>query len=370
MKYSTMSFCNKFFLILAVLAAGQAQAVGKAGAASRAPAAEPGRYFYEGDGKIDLGGKRGTLSVTYRGNDGTYSTASLKKIDTFFGMPSALLGEGISLRLIAMIDYLQDKFAPGKTLTLRSGYRSPEYNTSLRKKGKLAAKTSYHMEGMAADLVFPGASPQNIWDYVKNLDCCGIGIYGGKEVHLDSGKPRFWTAETALPKEDVPPQNRNIYLAADKDIYYPGETLRLFFSGVSDYPFGVKVPFKLKKGDRTIASFTPEFKKEISGKECVSLDEKRQARLITWKIPEDLNAGPPQSRPLAAEPKRANVMTASTLSIEESRGLAPEFFKAPDGKLNVEVEFCDPVTEMMPPSVASKPFVIKTRTAPSPRPPR
>ncbi|MBI4412410.1 MAG: hypothetical protein HY541_08005, partial [Deltaproteobacteria bacterium] len=40
-----------------------------------------------------------------------------------------------------------------------------------------------------------------------------------------------------------------------------------------------------------------------------------------------LNAGLPQSRSLAAEPRRPNVMTTSTLSIEESRGLAPEFFK-------------------------------------------
>ncbi|MBI2340424.1 MAG: DUF882 domain-containing protein [Deltaproteobacteria bacterium] len=306
----------RFIVILLVMSVG-----------ASAVAAGPGRYFYEGDGKIDLAGRRGTLSVTYRLNNGDYSPSALKKIDAFFGMPSAILGEGICLRLISMIDYLQDRFTPDKTLTLRSGYRSPATNTSLRKKGKLAAKTSYHMEGMAADLIFPGtgpaggAGPQEIWEHVKGLDCCGIGIYGGKEVHVDSGKPRFWTAETALPKEDVPPLNRNIYLSPDKDIYYAGETMRLFFSGVSDYPFGVKIPFKLKKGGRIIDSFMPEFKKEISGKECVSLEERRQARLITWKIPEDL--------------------------------------KAPGGKLNVEVEFCDPVTEMTPPSVASKPFVIK-----------
>ena len=189
------------------------------------------------------------------------------------------------------------------------------------------------MGGRGADLNFPGTGPAGgpdpsvIWERVRSLDCCGIGNYGGKEVHLDSGKPRFWTAETALPKEDVPPQNRNIYLASDKDIYYAGETLRLFFSGVSDYPFGVKIPFKLKKEDRTIESFIPEFKKEISGKECVPLEERKHGRLITWKIPEDI--------------------------------------KAPNGRLSVEVEFCDPVTEIMPHRIVSKPFVIKTQTIPS-----
>jgi len=287
--------------------------------------AERGRFFYEGDGTLAFqhsnSGRKAT--IRYRQTNGPYIKKAFSQIDWLFGMPSAQLGEGFSLRLIAMLDYLEDKYAKGKNLKIKSGYRSPKYNEGLRKQGRLAAQTSYHTYGMAADVIFPGANHQKIWEYVRSLDCCGIGIYSGNNVHVDSGKPRFWTSETALPKKKEPQENKNIYIAPEFDFYKQGETIRLFFSGISEYPFGVKPVFKLVNGAKTLKAFKPDirYKSDQSKANCVLLEKKKEARFIYWKIPNKL--------------------------------------KVPKSKLGIEVEFCGPKYGKMPAKIVSKPFVVR-----------
>lgn len=282
-----------------------------------------GRFFYEGDGFISLtnthNGKK--VSVQYRLADGSYDAKALSQIDLVFGMANQELGEKVSLRLIAMLDYLEDKFSPGKTLKLISAYRSPKYNQQLRDKGRLAGQTSYHINGMAADVEFPGAKPKEIWEHVKSLNCCGVGDYGGKYIHVDSGKPRFWESKTALPEKDEPQENKNIYLASDLDIYHAEETMRLFFSGISDYPFGVKPTFQVVKGDKTLHSFLLHFEGPTPNQECVTINNFKQSRNIYWTIPKD--------------------------------------FKNSDNQLNIQVEFCGFDYKKMPKQILSKPFIIR-----------
>lgn len=283
----------------------------------------PGRFFYEGDGFISLtnshNGKK--VSVQYRLADGTYDAKALDQINLVFGMSEQELGEGVSLRLIAMLDYLEDKFSPGKTLKLISAYRSPKYNQQLRSQGKLAAQTSYHINGMAADVEFPGAKVKEIWEYVKSLNCCGVGDYGGNYVHLDSGKPRFWDSKTAIPEKEEPQENKNIYLAPDLDTYHTEETMRLFFSGVSDYPFGVKPTFNVVKGDQVLHSFQPQFKGTTQNQECMTINTFKESRHIHWTIPKN--------------------------------------FKNSQDQLNIAVEFCGFDYKKMPKKILSKPFIIR-----------
>ncbi len=291
-------------------------------------AAEPGRFFYEGDGKISLANKNSGVKVSanYRNNDGNYSASSLQQINKVFGMPSTELGEDISLRLISLLDYLQDTFSPNQTLVIFSGYRSPTLNAKLRRAGKTAGETSYHMDGMAADVLFPGVPSEKVWEYVQGLNVGGVGYYGGTDLHIDSGRPRFWTKATALPKGNEPQENKNIYLSIDKDIYHPGETIQLFFSGISQFPIGVKPIFRLGA-----TSFTPEFQVLPpplmgggwgEGDHCVLLTKRKEARLITWTIPE-------------------NISTSD------------------EKKLAVEVQFCGPEYSKMPKEILSRSFVIR-----------
>ncbi len=254
-----------------------------------------GRFLYEGDGQVVIINKHTGVknSSPYRLNDGTYSSKAIKELNAVFGMPASSLGEDVSLRLISILDYLQDRYVQGKTLTLISGYRSPAYNEKLRRQGKTAGQTSYHREGMAADIEITPALAKKIWEEFRKLDYGGIGIYGKGELHVDSGKPRFWTRETALPQDKEPPENRNIYLSIDQDIYQPGGAIRFFFSGISDYPFGVKKTFRLLKKGKNFNTFMPEFRRPdaIQTSDCVSIQERKDARLIYWILPIHLSKG-------------------------------------------------------------------------------
>ncbi|HBF11840.1 MAG TPA: hypothetical protein DDW49_00370 [Deltaproteobacteria bacterium] len=253
-----------------------------------------GRYFYEGDGTLSIKKNKSGALITahYRNENGTYNAPEQAKIDQMFGMPSKNLGENTSLRLVSFLDYLQDRFTPSKPLTLLSGYRSPEYNNRLREKGRTAAQTSYHLDGMATDVIFASGQHQKIWDFVRQLDNFGIGIYSGHSLHIDSGRPRFWTQETALPKSKEPLENKNIYLSVEYDIYKPGEVIRMFLSGISDFPFGVRPTFGLvtQKHGTPLMQFIPSFgraslRNEIP--ECVMINKRNDARFIYWHIPEN-----------------------------------------------------------------------------------
>lgn len=283
-------------------------------------ASEHGRFFYEGNGVVKLKSKNTQGKIVesaYRKKDGHYDPTTLSEINSLFGMPAESIGDGVSLRLIALLDYLEDKFAPGKTLLLTSTYRSPQFNESLRKQGKLAGKTSYHMEGMAADVVFPGANAKEIWEYVKSLDCCGIGHYGGNTLHIDSGKPRFWTAATALPLENEDPQNRNIYLVTDRDYYKTGELMLLQFTAVSNYPFGLVSEFKIFENDREVMNFLLG---KTTKKTCSIIEQKKDSQFFYWTIPD--------SKKLKGK------------------------------KLTIEATFCHPTTPKMPANVRTRPFII------------
>lgn len=79
---------------------------------------------------------------------------------------------------------------------LVSGYRSPKYNLSLRKKGHQVAQTSQHCEGKAADFRLRGVSTKDLWAFVRSLNLGGVGIYPHSAfVHCDTGPVRFWKGD-------------------------------------------------------------------------------------------------------------------------------------------------------------------------------
>lgn len=74
-----------------------------------------------------------------------------------------------------------------------SGYRSPKFNLSLRKKGHEVAQTSQHCEGKAVDFRLRGVKTKELWAYVRGLKVGGVGIYPQSAfVHCDTGPIRFW----------------------------------------------------------------------------------------------------------------------------------------------------------------------------------
>jgi len=255
------------------------------------------RYFYNGDGRLNLlSGKNGiTFNGQYRKSKGIYDNKALKTIHRLFGAEKDRPLSTISLRLIEFLDYLEDNLHPGARITIVSGWRSPQYNTDLRNKGRLAAKASLHQYGMAADIKIQGTSSKRVWNTVKKLGFGGTGYYKGKLVHIDVGPARSWDEKTSGVGTDISTQNKLIGLVTDYDIYLPGEMIDLRFIRMTAFPIGVTPEFVLEKAEmdgqsKEIARFKPSF--AISAKsQCPQFSDIGQMMGIVWKLPSDILPG-------------------------------------------------------------------------------
>jgi len=255
------------------------------------------RYFYKGDGKIKLFSEKNGISFNgqYRKSKGIYDEKALKTIYRLFGAEKDRPLSTISLRLIEFLDYLEDNLHPGARITIVSGWRSPQYNTDLRNKGRLAAKASLHQYGMAADIKIKGTSSKRVWNTVKKLGFGGTGYYKGELVHIDVGPARSWDEKTSGVGTDISTQNKLIGLVTDYDIYLPGEMIDLRFIRMTAFPIGVNPEFVLEKVEKNgqsneIAHFKPSF--AIAAKsQCPQFSDIGQMMGIRWKLTNDILPG-------------------------------------------------------------------------------
>jgi len=255
------------------------------------------RYFYKGNGRINLvSAKNGiTFNGRYRKGKGIYDEKALKTIQRLFGGRNTKPLSAISLRLIEFLDYLEDHLHPGARITVVSGWRSPQYNTDLRNKGKLAAKASLHQYGMAADIKMQGISSKRIWNTVKKLRFGGTGYYKGKLVHIDVGPARSWDEKTSGVGTNISVQNKLICLVTDYDIYLPKDRIELRFTRMTAFPVGISPEFILEKVEQNgqakmITRFKPSF--AITAKSrCPQFSGIGEMMGIRWKLPDDISPG-------------------------------------------------------------------------------
>lgn len=283
------------------------------------------RYFYGGDGVIDISSAKNgfVFKGVYRTSEGQFIDAALKKIDRVFDAAPKSNMQIIEPRFIEFLDYLQDELNGGRIVVM-SGYRSPNYNQNLRKWGKLAGKASMHQYGMAADIRMKGVPPEKIWHFVRELGYGGVGYYHGFSAHVDVGPARFWDETTSKVGTTHADDNKLITLIPHQDIYYPGEELKLRFVRMTAYPIGVNKNLVLErqrgKKWRKAQSFSPRFIK-VSSSDCpkfLSIDEMND---IKWTLP---------------------------------RKLKP-------GRYRVRAKFCEKEWEAMPDEIASYEFMVEKR---------
>jgi uncharacterized protein YcbK (DUF882 family) len=251
------------------------------------------RFFLMGDGKIHIKSDRtgDEAAVTLITADGLLNDEGFTRIDEVFEFPTRDKGEHISPRLLFMLDYFSDLVAPGRMITLKSGYRNPEYNLKLRNEGGIVAKTSLHMDGMAMDLSIQGVDGKKLWDLIRSKECCGVGHYGGETIHLDSARPRFWEADTSGVTSGESDFNRRIHLSTDYDRYRAGDRVRLAFSSVSDFGFGVTTSVAFvddPEGLNTIRTARTESGEETG---CSMIENRKASRFLYVTIPPDLHPG-------------------------------------------------------------------------------
>jgi len=252
-----------------------------------------GRFFLMGNGKLDIKSARTgkEAHVSLLNPDGSLNEEGFNRVDEVFGFSGREKGEHISPRLIFMLDYFSDLVAPGKTIVLESGYRSPEYNAGLRNAGGNVAKTSVHQDGMALDFNIAGVSGKRLWEIVKEKDCCGVGYYGGANIHLDSARPRFWEASTSKVRTGESDFNRKIYLSTDFDRYRAGDTVRLFFTSVSDFGFGMSPVVSLVAESGDGAPLATAAVRQQNAADCILIPDREASRSICVILPPNLREG-------------------------------------------------------------------------------
>jgi uncharacterized protein YcbK (DUF882 family) len=260
-------------------------------------AADVRRFFFSGDGRISLVSEKNGESFAgrYRLGRGSYDKTAMEAIYRVFGVPYEPELSGLSLRLIEFLDFLEDRLRPGARITIISGYRSPEYNTSLRNRGRLAAKASLHQYGMAADLKMDGVPGRRVWDYVKSLGFGGAGYYHGEIVHVDVGPARWWDEKTSGVGTGISDNNKLIGLVTDYDFYLPGEMMALRFIRMTAFPIGVAPEFALEcqtgpGGAEEVTRFKPSFPASAQ-KECPRFTKIGQMSAIRWRLLQELLPG-------------------------------------------------------------------------------
>ena len=93
----------------------------------------------------------------------------------------------IDPNLVKYLEKIRAHF--GKPVRITSGYRSPAYNAKVG-----GAFHSYHLRGMAADIVISGVSSKLVAQYAETVGCGGVGWYEARNfTHIDtrSGNVRW-----------------------------------------------------------------------------------------------------------------------------------------------------------------------------------
>ncbi|NLX19273.1 MAG: DUF882 domain-containing protein [Desulfobulbus sp.] len=254
---------------------------------------EPDRFFLMGSGDMRLKNFRNQreAKIHLLNPDGSFNKEALHKADWVLGFPAEEKGEHFSLRLLFMLSYFADILAPGQTINVESAYRSPEYNDKIRKSGNNVARTSTHQDGLAVDFWLQGVDGKKIWETVKAKNCCGIGHYGGKTVHLDAGRPRFWEAATSGTQNKKPDYNRHAYLSTEFDRYRHNEQLRLSFSSLSSFDFGVSPAIQVFRADDLNHPAATVQLTQSAETTCYWIGDRHTSRRLTIRLPGNLSAG-------------------------------------------------------------------------------
>lgn len=136
--------------------------------------------------------------------------------------------------LIVLADHLQDHFG-ADTVEIISGYRSSDFNKSLKDDGRNVAENSMHIQGKAMDIHLDEIRESAVRDYLMKLSLGGVGFYGNRlMVHMDLGQDRQWHDGDFVENTEIGLFNKEstIKIRTDKLFYDVTSELKLSRDGV------------------------------------------------------------------------------------------------------------------------------------------
>jgi uncharacterized protein YcbK (DUF882 family) len=231
------------------------------------------RFFLAGDGTLGLvnahSGDR--ASVTYRRADGTYDPDALATIRRVMRSRDGAQGD-VSLRLVELLGWVYHARG-AQPLRIQSGYRSPDYNETIRARGARAAGGSLHTEGLAADVAFPSKELRGLWMKIRGLDCCGAGLYASEGfLHLDVGRARFWEPATSKVEQNLSAGNARLFARTEFDRYAAGEPVVVSLHALTMPPVLIAREAVLRDGEHARTVHVEAAAGEREG--CIDLAER------------------------------------------------------------------------------------------------
>jgi uncharacterized protein YcbK (DUF882 family) len=136
---------------------------------------------------------REALTIPYRDAAGRYDPAALDRLNRLLRCHFTGEVAAIDLRVVEFLGAVDQELGGDREIHVISGFRSPEYNAWLIRRGSGVATHSLHLLGRAIDVRFPGLPVGRVRRAALALGWGGVGYYPASGfVHLDSGRVRSW----------------------------------------------------------------------------------------------------------------------------------------------------------------------------------
>lgn len=156
-------------------------------------------------------------SFTYLVN-GAYDQATLDKLNWF--MRDWRLNEQVKMdpHLFDILWDVYQQSGSNQAIDVLSAYRSPQTNAMLRRRSRLVAERSQHMQGKAIDAHFIDIRPGPIRDIAMRMQEGGVGFYpigSTPWVHIDSGTVRYWPRMSRSALARLFPDGKTVFIPSD-----------------------------------------------------------------------------------------------------------------------------------------------------------
>lgn len=230
-----------------------------------------------GDGHLSLyyDARKESLDITFRDKNGQLIPTAVDKIITFLRSPDNQT-HAINIDLIDLVDAIQDHFHE-PVIEVISGYRSPNYNRTLKETGHAVANESLHMQGMAMDIHLDTTTEEAVRDYALSLHQGGVGWYPQNDfVHVDVGPVRTWGhAETTRKFVGLNNNTGPLTLRSNDNRYFRNDKINISVS-----PSPKSFPWELERFDR--GAWKLEYS---SGRKSLFHADFQIPTLVTKKLP-------------------------------------------------------------------------------------
>lgn len=158
-----------------------------------------------------------TDTFTYKLN-GYYDQGMLDKLNWF--MRDWRLNEPTKMdpKLFDIVWEVYRQSGSQMPIAVLSAYRSPNTNAMLRRRSRLVAEHSQHMEGKAIDAHFQDVPVAKVRDITMRVQAGGAGFYpigSTPWIHIDSGSVRYWPRMSRDSLARIFPDGKTVFIPAD-----------------------------------------------------------------------------------------------------------------------------------------------------------